>query len=203
VPAGAFTEAVQIRQVTIATFIGSQSPEAALASAQALFPNVTEVVARPGGVYLATAEREALVLEMFSLDALVDGSTVQPGEPVQLEFEVTPEMLAAAGGNPNRIRLAFRDEDAARFQDVRCAVDRAVTPNTVVCSLPHFSLWVLYVAPEEAPVAAQAVPVPADTGMGASASSGVTDPMAIALGLLALVGIGGLSARFAVRRARA
>lgn len=145
-----------------------------------------------------------LVLEVFSLDALVGDTTAQPGEPVQLEFEVTPEMLAAAGGSPSRIRLAFKNEAEGRVQDVQCAVNRAVTPNTVICSLPNFSLWVLYVALDEAPeeAAAVPVPVPSNTGLGGTDSAGGGSPSAgllAALGAFAAVAV--LGVRTAIRRA--
>ena len=46
-------------------------------------------------------------------------------------------------------------------------------------------------------------PSPADTGMGAAAESGATDTMAIVLGLVALAGILGVGARFALGRRQA
>ena len=44
------------------------------------------------------------------------------------------------------------------------------------------------------------VPSPADTGMGVTEESGATNPLAIALGVLALAGIAGAGARFAIGR---
>ena len=46
-------------------------------------------------------------------------------------------------------------------------------------------------------------PAPADTGMGAATESGATDTMAIVLGLVALAGILGVGARFALARRQA
>jgi hypothetical protein len=208
VPAGAFSESVQIRKQPVLTLSDGQlTSDQALARLQSLgqslgVTDISDFVERGDGLFVGLADRDALVLEVFSLDALVGDSTAQPGEPVQLEFEVTPEMLAAAGGRPDRIRLAFKNEAEGRLQNVVCAVNSAVTPNTVVCSLPNFSLWVLYVALDEAPEEAAAVPVPANTGLGGTDSAGSGFPSA---GLLAALGafaaIAVLGVRTAIRRA--
>lgn len=140
---------------------------------------------------------DAVVISVFSLDALdANGDEITFDEPVEMDFELSPEVLAAAGGDASNVSLQFYDEDAGTWTSVECTG----SGSTLTCSLPHFSIWSLTVltqAPGQAPGQA-ATPSPANTGMG-TAESGATDTLAILLGAAALAGIVGVGGRYALR----
>jgi hypothetical protein len=87
VPPGAFSESVQIRKQPVLSMALNVAADQALAALQAFgqqigISDITDFVDRGDGAFVGLADRDALVLEVFSLDALVGDSTVQPGEPV-------------------------------------------------------------------------------------------------------------------------
>lgn len=141
----------------------------------------------------------AVVVSVFSLDALgADNEEVTFDEPVQMTFELSPEILTAAGGDANNVVLQFFDEDTGNWTAVECSG----SGNSVTCSLPHFSVWALVVRTQTAATSdpEQAVtPAPANTGMG-STGTGASDSTAILLGLLASAGLAGAGAKFALGR---
>jgi|GEM_PF-4578522 len=192
VPAGAFTQAVEVRN-ELRTFQQTVS-DGLVINGVRYSPPV--VITSAEVVQVST-----VVLEVFDLAALTAGNEeVQPGEPVTLSFELSAETLAAAGGNPNNVRLAFYDEDSDSWQDVTCAV----VGTALECTLPHFSLWALYAVQEQAPSqegTPATTPSPANTGMGASGTdSGATNTVAIILGAVALAGVLGAGGRYAMGR---
>lgn len=146
------------------------------------------------------ATGNGVVLSVFNLDAITSGGTEATiNEPVEIDFELTAEQLAAAGGDANNVELQFLDTTVtpAAWTSVSCSG----SGTTVTCTLPHFSLWALAIR-EVADPGQVATPSPADTGMGATAESGATNTMAIALGVVALAGILGAGAKFAMGRRR-
>ncbi len=151
------------------------------------------------------AEEGGFVLSVFNLTAQAGGSEVSPDEPVTMSFELTPEQLAAAGGDPNNAGLQFWDAQATPPAWVQ--VECTGSGTTVTCTLPHFSTWALTL---QAPAAggddqgAPVTPAPADTGTGlVGTEGGAGSNLGLLLGLAAvLAAAGGLGARFAVKRAR-
>ncbi len=152
------------------------------------------------------AEEGGFVLSVFNLTAQDGGSEVSPNEPVTMSFELTPEQLAAAGGDPNNAGLQFWDAQATPPAWVQ--VECTGSGTTVTCTLPHFSTWALTL---QAPTAggddqgAPVTPAPADTGTGLVGTEGGSNAptVGLLLGLAAvLAAAGGLGARFAVKRAR-
>lgn len=190
VPAGAFTQAVEVR-TEVRTFQRTVIQGFTLAGVT--YPPIVSTGAE-------VVDVSTVVLEVFDLAALTAGNEeVQPGEPVTLSFELSAETLAAANGDPNNVRLAFYDEDAERWEDVTCAV----VGTALECTLPHFSLWALYAVQEQAPSqegTPATTPSPANTGMGDSSESAATNTVGIALGAIALAGILGAGGRYAMGR---
>lgn len=196
VPAGAFTQNVEIR-TEIREFVRQIAGPIIINHPITGEPLITVPAVEVTDVDLVDVS--TVVLEVFDLDALTaGGESVQPGEPVTLSFELTPETLAAAGGNPDNVRLAFFDEDADRWQDVSCNA----SGTTLSCTLPHFSLWALYAVTEAPAGPPAAVPVPADTGMGTTTSEGGSAALMLIGGVMAIAAVTGIGARFATRRIR-
>ena len=189
IPAGAINEAATITSQPILDNDSGQAIAVAEVFASINVPTPDEV--EDGG---------SVVISVFSLDALdADGNEVTFDEPVEMDFEISPEVLAAAGGDASNVVLQFFDEDSGEWTPVSCTG----SGTTVTCSLPHFSIWALTVRTQAAGQAGTpaTTPSPANTGMGdAGTDSGATNTVAILLGAVALAGVVGVGGRFAVRR---
>jgi hypothetical protein len=142
------------------------------------------------------ADDGGLVLSVFNLEAALGGNAVAVDQPVSMTFDLTPEQLAAAGGDANNATLQFWDTQASppAWTPVECSG----AGTSVTCTLPHFSLWALTIA---APTASVVVPAPAPTGVGAAGSER-SHATLLLTGAVALIGLAGLGARYAARHPR-
>lgn len=147
---------------------------------------------------------DAVVASVFLLEAVdADGNPITFDEPVTMQFDLTPEILAAAGGDANNVELQFFDEAADAWVPVACTG----SGNTLTCELPHFSVWALVVqtAASDGDAGDNQVvtPVPANTGSGVSEAGGSGTNLGLLMGVLALIAVaGGLGAHFVMGRAR-
>ncbi|MGE3961606.1 MAG: hypothetical protein AB7F65_08005 [Dehalococcoidia bacterium] len=140
-----------------------------------------------------TAPGTIVPVRVFELGVQkADGSSGQIAQPIEMTWEFTPDVLLAAGGDFANLLMITYDPDTETWSQVK-QVSHTATSATF--EVPHFSLWAFAYR-----AAAPAVPTPADTGMGAAEETGATNPLAIALGAAALLGIAGLGARFAIAR---
>jgi hypothetical protein len=143
-----------------------------------------------------------LVLSVFNMTALENGTEVTVDGPVTMAFDLTPEQLAAAGGDANNAKLQFWDTEATppAWTQVTCSG----SGSTVTCTLPHFSTWALTIeVAEGAGDGGGVVPAPADTGTGLTGGDAGGNNVAWLVAVLAAVAaVGGVGARLVVGRAR-
>lgn len=192
IPAGATSELVEVTfQPVLDETDDPTSPSAQAAVAQAL---IALGVPSPSDVNSG----DAVIASLFLLEAVdADGNDVTFDEPVILTFDLTPEILAAAGGNANNVVLRFFDEATQEWTAVPCSA----SGSTLTCELMHFSVWALLIQDEAPAQATPTAPAPADTGTGIiEGGSGSTDGVLLLVAVLGLAGVAGLGARFAVRR---
>jgi hypothetical protein len=169
-----------------------------------------------GAGNLPAAPAGATVVAIFSIEAVAadDGQPItQLNAPVTLNVTVTPEALAAAGGNAGAISVQFVNS-AGAWQAVSCSV----SGSTLSCSTDHFSLWGLIAtsAGQATPTATTpgatgtmppggTSPRPPATGMGVTEDDGSFN-LGLALAALGAViaagAAGGLAARRALARQR-
>lgn len=149
-----------------------------------------------------------VIASVFVLEALdADGNEISFDEPVTMTFDLTPEILAAAGGDANNVVLQFFDEDTGQWTPVSCTG----SGTTLTCELPHFSVWALVIQtgddaapPQEGTATATpaTTPGPAATGSGVFGSEDGSNMGLLLAGIVAVVVLGGAGARLAVRRSR-
>ncbi len=121
-----------------------------------------------------------------------DGSSGQIQKPIEMTWDFTPDVLRAAGGDFANLLMITYDPDTETWTQVKQV---SHTDTSATFEVPHFSTWAFAYR-----AAAPAAPSPADTGMGVTEDSGATNPLAIALGVFALVAVAGLGARVAMGR---
>jgi len=205
VPAGESATIQAASDKTITIPAGALSEDATLTS-QPIFDNETADEIATAAIFASldiptpdeVEDGAAVVISIFQLDATdADGNDIAFDEPVEMTFELTPEVLAAAGGDANNVVLQFFDEDTNQWTAVSCSG----SGTTLTCQLPHFSVWALTVRTQQETGPGQAAtPAPADTGMGATSDTGATNVTAIVLGIVALAGIAGVGSRLVLRR---
>ncbi len=128
------------------------------------------------------------------------GTVFQAGsvlpEPGVATLNVLPETLAQVGGDLSRIFVVFVDPDAGVTEEVTMLP----SPGAGQVAFEFTKEGSYAVMIRQIAVDAPAAPSPAETGMGAAEESGAKNPLAIALGAAALLGIAGLGARVAMGR---
>ncbi|MGE3961607.1 MAG: hypothetical protein AB7F65_08010 [Dehalococcoidia bacterium] len=127
------------------------------------------------------------------------GTVFQAGsvlpEPGVATLNVLPETLAQVGGDLSRLFVVFVDPVAGVSEEV------TMLPSPGAGQLSfEFTKEGSYAVLVRPIAGAPEAPAPAETGMGAAEETGATNPLAIALGAAALLGIAGLGARFAMGR---
>jgi len=145
------------------------------------------------------AEDGGFVLSVFNIDALTGDEEAFVDGPVTMTFDLTPEQLAAAGGDANNAKLQFWDTEAtpAGWTQVTCSG----SGSTVTCTLPHFSTWALTIEVADADGVGE-VPAPADTGTGLTGDAGGSNVAWLVAALAAVAVVGGAGARLVMGRAR-
>ena len=127
------------------------------------------------------------------------GTVFQAGsvlpEPGVATLNVLPETLAQVGGDLSRLFVVFVDPTAGVTEEVTMLPSPG--PGVIAFEFTKEGSYAIMVRPI---AGAPAAPSPADTGMGVTQESGATNPLAIALGVAALLGIAGIGARFAMGR---
>lgn len=149
----------------------------------------------------AVASGDSEIAEIFELDATqVGGGEIDESgflKPVEISIDLTPEILALAGGNALNVTLQFFDEATGLWTPVSCAASGAA----LVCQLPHFSVWALIVAAAAPAPPPAPAPAPTGTGLLDDGESRSALPLVLA-GVLAAGLVGGLGAKLALARRR-
>ncbi|MCA9846823.1 MAG: hypothetical protein KC458_02015 [Dehalococcoidia bacterium] len=176
---------------------------------------VTSPPAFAGFVRVGTGANKGIVTVpvVMNLEATDgDGNEVTSfTEPVTVRVNVPDSLWAQVlrlSGTANPVvKVQNINPSTGVTTTIECTLVDSAT-GVVDCALPHFSEWSMEIEFDTAPGVdvveefggSGVVPSPADTGMGVTEESGATNPLAIALGVLALAGIAGAGARFAIGR---
>lgn len=149
---------------------------------------------------------DAGALTQHGTQAFQAGAPADLGVVATMTINVPADALADVGGDLTRIEVVYLNEFTGEPESVTMLPSPG--PGQVEFEWTKEGVYLLVTRPlvplpplDLAP-AAQAVPVPADTGMGdATTSTNTTAYIALA-GVLAAMAATGLGARFALRRTR-